>query len=548
MHIRITFVLLLLTGTLSFTCAQSKRPNILWITAEDLSPHMGCYGDKLVSTPHIDKLAAQGVRYTNAFTTAGVCAPSRSAIITGMYQQSIGTQHMRTIRFSGSDASSYPPGYISYSAVIPEQVKCFSEYLRMAGYYCSNNAKEDYQFQAPVTAWDESSNKAHWRNRKDKGQPFFSVFNLGTTHESQVWKRAHEPMLVDPSTVTVPPYYPDIPEVRKDIARHLSNTMVLDKQVGEILNQLEADGLTDNTIIFFYSDHGDGLPFAKRELYDRGLRVPLIIQFAKNFPSLNPYSTKGTVDDQMISFVDLAPTMLSLTDCKIPSHMQGQAFLGKARSKQPRKYVFAARDRMDSEYDRVRVARDRRYLYVRNHMPEKPYYQNIQYRLQQPMMPAILKLRDEGKLNDVQLRWFSSTKPVEELYDCDNDPFQLKNIAGNESYKAVLERMRNVYDRWYAETGDLSEAAEMDMVRHWWRGASTPPHTEQPVATSKGPVITIRCNTRGASIAYRFSKHDNWLVYHEPLHLAKNDTLYMMAHRIGYEPSGEKSFFYQGKK
>jgi N-sulfoglucosamine sulfohydrolase len=288
------FFLIVAISLLGLTPAHGQgkkvRPNILWITCEDMSPHLGSYGASYVKTTHLDKLASEGIRYTNVFATAGVCAPSRSAIITGMYQQSIGTQHMRTPKLS-ANKDAYPPDYIGYSAMVPEAVKCFPEYLRAEGYYCSNNVKEDYQFEAPPTVWDESSTTAHWRNRKNDAQPFFAVFNLMVTHESQVWARAKEPLLIDPKNVQVPPYYPDVPEVRLDVARHLSNVMVMDQQAGEILNQLEQDGLSDNTIIFFFSDHGDGLPFVKREIYDRGTRVPLIIKFGRNWQSVNPYGT-----------------------------------------------------------------------------------------------------------------------------------------------------------------------------------------------------------------------------------------------------------------
>lgn len=505
------------------------QPNILWITCEDMSFHLGAYGSKVVKTPNLDRLAAEGVRYTNAFTTAGVCAPSRSAIITGMYQQSIGTQNMRTLAASAAALDAYPPGFKGYSAVLPEQVKCFPEYLRAAGYYCTNNSKEDYQFQAPPTAWDESSNKAHWRNRPDKTQPFFAVFNFTVTHESQVWVRAKEPLLVKPEDVTLPPYYPDVPEVRLDMARHLSNAMVMDEQAGKILDQLREDGLDQNTIVFFYSDHGDGLPFVKREIYDRGLRVPFIVK--------NPFekTKKGIVDNQFISFVDLAPTVLSLTGLPIPSHLQGQAFLGKKKASVPRRYTFAARDRMDSEYDRVRTVRDSRYRYVRNYMPEKPYYQNIQYRLQQPSMRAILALKEQGKLNKMQSLWFRTTKPEEELYDCQKDPYEFTNLAESPEHQAKLRELRKVYEEWIQKVGDKAAEPEMVMVRRWWNGKEQAPVTETPQIQSDFSKITLSCATKGASIGYKQRwKDPSWKVYTQPIMASAVDSLYVVAHRIGY--------------
>ena len=523
-------------ATLQGQQAEKPRPNILWITCEDMSMHLGSYGNKLVKTPNLDKLAAEGIRYTRTFATAGVCAPSRSAIITGMHQQSIGTQHMRTHKYPGNP-NAYPPDYIGYAAVIPEKVKCFPEYLRVGGYYCTNNVKEDYQFDAPPTIWDESSNKAHWRNRKNPDQPFFSVFNFMVTHESQVWTRAKEPLLVDPKDVTVPPYYPDVPEVRQDIARHLSNVMVMDQQAGELLKQLEEDGLVDNTIIFFFSDHGDGLPFVKREIYDRGTQVPMIIKFGNSWKTLNPFGAKtGVVDDQLVSFVDLAPTILSLAGLSVPEYIQGQAFLGPEKAS-PRKYVFAARDRMDSEYDRVRAIRDKQFLYLRNYMPEKPYYQNISYRLQQPMMPVILKMKEEGKLNEKQMLWFRQSKPVEELYDCDADPHQFNNLVNDPAYKAKLAELRKAYDQWINEVGDLSALPENEMVKRWWGGDDDAPVTAAPNIRQQGSTIKLTTATPGASIGYKFKTKDSWNVYSEPLKVSGQDSLHVISQRIGYRKS-----------
>ncbi|MDF7819573.1 sulfatase-like hydrolase/transferase [Runella sp. MFBS21] len=507
------------------------HPNILWITCEDMSFHLGCYGSKLAKTPHLDELAANGTRYTRAFTTAGVCAPSRSAIITGMYQQSIGTQNMRTLAASAAAKDAYPSGFKGYSAVIPEEVKCFSEYLRGRGYYCTNNSKEDYQFVAPPTAWDESNNKAHWRNRPDKNQPFFAIFNFTITHESQVWVRAKEPLLVKPEEVEIPPYYPDTPEVRLDIARHLSNVMVMDQQAGNILEQLKEDGLEQNTIVFFFSDHGDGLPFVKREVLDRGLRVPFIIK--------NPFdNNKNVVDNQMISFVDLAPTMLSLANIPVPKYMQGQAFLGRQKAKSPRQFVFAARDRMDSEYERVRTVRDDRYRYVRNYMPQKPHYQNIGYRLQQPSMQSILKLKEEGKLNATQMQWFRPTKAVEELYDCDKDPFEFNNLAENPAYQPQLTKLRKIYNDWIQKVGDTAQEPEMDMVKRWWGGKDEPPLTQTPQILLKSSKIALSCATKGASIGYKKHwKEPSWKVYTQPISVTSSDSLYVIAHRIGYTKS-----------
>jgi arylsulfatase A-like enzyme len=485
--------LLCLVSFFSFLSLQAQRnkPNILWITCEDISTFIGAYGDQLVKTPNIDQLAKEGVRYTHAYTTAGVCAPSRSAIITGMYQTSIGTQHMRTL---GEDPryQVLPP----YSAVIPDYVKCFPEYLRKAGYYCTNNEKQDYQFVAPVTVWDENGPTASYRNRP-AGKPFFSVFNFMITHESQLFSRK-DSLLVDPNAVEVPPFYPDTKTVRQDMARLFTNIEMMDRQVGELIRMLKEDGLYDSTIIFFYSDHGGALPWIKREVLERGTHIPFIIRFPGG-------KNGGTTNEELISGVDFAPTVLSLAGVKIPAHMQGQAFLGTQKAKTPRKYVFAARDRSGTEYDRVRMVRDNRYRYLYNYMPEKPYYQNIAYRLSISMMQEILKLREEGKLDSVQMSWFK-TKPVEELYDVQNDPNELHNLADDPKYKNKLVELRTAFQNWTKAVGDMGSIPEKEMVRQMWNGGDGPPTTAIPEVVKTTGGVKLSCITKGASIGYRVVK------------------------------------------
>jgi arylsulfatase A-like enzyme len=504
-----------------------KRPNIVWIVCEDMSPHLGSYGETIAKTPILDQLATEGLRYTNAFSTAGVCAPSRNAIITGCYQTAIGGHHMRTTGYSEAAKNFYPPQYKNYSALPAVGISCFSEYLRQVGYYCTNNSKEDYQFVAPPTAWDESSPRAHWRNRPDKNQPFFAIFNLMVTHESQVWMRDKEPLLVKPEEVVLPPYYPDDSISRWVMARFLSNVMVMDKQVGQLIQELKEANLYDETILFFYSDHGDGLPFAKRELYDRGLRVPLIVKA--------PFLSKGTTDNQLVSFVDLAPTVLSIAGVPIPKTMQGQAFLGNQKAKQPRRYIFAARDRMDSEYDRVRAVSDGRFKYLKNGMPDLPYYQNISFRLQNPLMPHLLALRDAGKLNESQMYWFRKSKPQEELFDTQTDPYEFKNLANTPQYGAKLAELKTAHAQWTKQYGDWGETPEKDMVRTFWQGSDTQPITAEPRLQYLKNKVKIGCDTEGASIGYRKSWKDAWTVYQKPFTWTKGDSLYIVAHRIGFE-------------
>lgn len=511
---------------------HNGRPNIVWITCEDMSPHLGCFGENLIQTPNLDALAKDGVRYTNAYTVAGVCAPSRSGIITAMYPQSIGGDNMRNYqpgkRGKGDVISTTLP---SYSIVPPPYVKCFPEFLRKEMYYCTNNPKEDYQFEAPVTAWDESGENAHWKNRPD-GKPFFAVFNLGVTHESQLWLRDSLPLEVDPIKVSVPPYFPDNAETRRAIARNLSNVKEMDRQAGKLIQELKDAGLYDNSIIFFYSDHGDGLPFVKREITKRGLHIPLIVKFANQLNA-------GKIDKCMISGIDFGPTVLSLAGVTIPKYIQGQAFLGAQRKSQ-RKYIFAARDRMDAELDRVRTIFDGRYQYMRNYMPEKPYYQNILYRLQIPMMMKMIALKEAGKLNAVQMQWFK-VKPEEELYDTEKDPYQFSNLVNNPAYKKKLKELKTEYDKWMKEVGDLHTLPELELRNNMWGNDKEPPVTAKPELVKVKDGYIISCSTQGASIGYKIlpkggkPKMLGWKTYDNgTINLRAGDKITIKAQRIGF--------------
>jgi len=432
----------------------SPRPNVLWITCEDTGCHLGCFGDEQAITPNLDRLAAEGIRYTHAFATAGVCAPARSTIITGVYPPALGTQHMRC---SGS---------------LPELVKCFPEYLQKAGYYCTNNNKEDYNFRTPKTAWNESSRKAHWRNRKP-GQPFFAVFNLTVTHEGQI--RASEKQyqkntaqlnrrqLHDPANIAIPPYHPDTPEVRKDWARYYDNVTAMDEQVDGLLFDLEVDGPVESTIVFFYADHGPGMPRCKRWLYESSLHVPLIVRFPKAFAHLAP-GAPGSATDRLVSFVDFAPTVLSLAGVKVPGHMQGKAFLG-SQAAEPRKYVFGHRDRMDERYDMIRAVRDQRYLYLANFMSHVPWFhqQHISYLYEMPTMRVWQALSDRGKLTGPPAAFMARSKPVEELYDCQSDPHNVRNLAGSPEHAPILRRMRQAQQEWMREIVDLGLLPEPEL-------------------------------------------------------------------------------------
>lgn len=430
----------------------AKRPNILWLTCEDMSPNLGCFGDKLARTPNLDRLAAEGVRYSLAFSTSGVCAPSRSCLITGVYPSSLGTQFMRC------------------KGTLPDFVRCYPEYLRDAGYRCTNNVKTDYNFDPKTPPWNESSRTAHWRGRKP-GQPFFAVFNDEVTHESKCRLRGEEfeklvsrlprNQRTDPAKVTLPPYYADTPEARQDWANYLDTIAVMDLAAGDRLAQLEADGLADDTIVFFYSDHGVGLPRAKRWLYESGTHVPLIIRFGKNFLHLAPVAP-GEATDRLVSFVDFAPTVLSLAGIPIPKHMQGVPFLG-TQAGPPREYVFGIRDRMDETVDVIRSVRDRKYRYIRNDMPFVTYAQWLEYAEEGNTLHSMRRLLAEGKLSGPPAVFFQPTKPAEELYDVEADPHEIRNLAGSADHRAILKRLRGQHDKWQTETLDLGLIPEPDL-------------------------------------------------------------------------------------
>ena len=423
------------------------RPNILWLSCEDISPTIGCYGDPHAKTPHIDALARDGMKFTRTFVAAPVCAVNRSCIITGVYPISLGSHHMRS------------------RIVKPASIRCFSEYLRDAGYYCTNNSKTDYNFVVPKGAWDESSGKAHWRNRPDDDQPFFAVFNFTGTHESFI--RGDQPkskrqldklrpdQRVDPAALDIPPYLPDTPRVREDLARNYDNIAALDDWVAAKLEEIDDAGLAGDTIVVFWSDHGIGMTRGKRWLYDSGMHVPMIVRAPQKYAD----ALDGVDPDALVSFVDLAPTMLALAGLDVPEHMQGQVFLGPDRD-EPRDYVFGSRDRMDGRYDVMRSARNERWLYIRNIMPWRPYSQYLAYAEQNPNMQEFRRLQAVGELAGSAALFMRETKPLEELYDTEADPHQVNNLADDPEHSRVLEKLRAACFDWSVGCLDLGALPE----------------------------------------------------------------------------------------
>ena len=420
----ITKTLIFLAVAISHIHA-TELPNILWLTSEDNGPHLGCYGDKYADTPNLDGLAAKGMIYTRAISNAPVCAPARTTIISGMYPTSTGAEHMRSM------------------TQLPKGFKMYPVYLRELGYYCTNNSKEDYNLAKDGEVWNEGGRKATWTNRPNKDQPFFAIHNFTVSHESQIRKRPHQ-QIHDPSKVRVPAYHPDTPEVRQDWAQYYDKLTEMDKMVGEKLELLKEQGLADNTIIFYFGDHGSGMPRSKRWPYFSGINVPLIIHIPEKWKHLASSDYKvGGKSDNRVGFVDLAPTLLSIAGKKPPVHMQGHAFMGKHQTSN-QEYGYGFRGRMDERYDMVRSVVGENFIYIRNYMPHKPYGQHVSYMFQTPTTQVWKKMFEDGKLNQAQSH-FWKTKPAEELYDLQKDPDEVMNLAKSSEHAAILKKMRSAH-------------------------------------------------------------------------------------------------------
>jgi arylsulfatase A-like enzyme len=401
--------------------AATPKPNILWITCEDIGPELHSCGNAYSVTPNLDELATRSTIFMNAWSNAPVCAPARTTIISGMYAPATGGEHMRSM------------------IPMPPRDRMYPQYLRDAGYYCTNNSKEDYNLEKPGKVWDESSKTAHWRNRP-AGQPFFAIFNLLITHESQIRTRPHV-YVHDPAKARVPAYMPDTPEVRKDWAQYYDNITTMDGQAAKILKELKDDGLEKDTIVFFYGDHGSGMPRSKRWPYNSGLNVCILLHVPDKYKQHAPPEYKpGTHSDRLVSFVDLAPTVIGIAGNKPPANMQGLAFAGLHQTP-PRDHIHGFRGRMDERYDLVRSVRDKRYIYIRNYMPHKIYGQYIAFMFETPTTRVWRKLYDEGKLKPPQT-YFWEKKPPEELYDLEMDRDEVNNLADSPQHSAILQRLK----------------------------------------------------------------------------------------------------------
>ena len=537
------------TSTFVFLCLVSlstnaERPNILLLMAEDMSPRMSAFEDAVAVTPNLDRLAKEGVVYTNVFATAGVCAPSRAAMGLGVHQVSSGSQHMRT--------ASRPAG--AYFSVPPREVKAFPELLRSQGYYTYTDSKLDYQFShvragsGPFTVWDaENVASRGWEHRADN-EPFFGWQNFFVTHESGLFGKTTNRLeyflltlsrwcvgqavkeFVRPEDVLLPPYYPDTGIVRADIARHYNNIAEMDRQVGVILAALEQDGLADSTIVIWMTDHGDGLPRAKRELYDSGIHVPMIVRWPDKFrPS---HIEPGSRDNRLISTVDLAPSILSLAGVELPSFLQGTSFMTSNRS-----YIFASRDRIDYVQDRQRAVRDKRFKYIRSWRPDLAQGHALRFRDNISMVREMRDLFDAGQLTEKQAAWF---QPVgsERLFDLTNDPHEVDNLANTGLYKTELNRLKQVLSKKLSELGDSATSSEADLVKSF-NTSVTQPITEAPTSEVRDCLLFLQATTPGSSLAWR-PLTARWKIYSEPINICEAGTVDTRAVRYGWLASDIK--------
>lgn len=533
-----------------------NRPNILWISTHDINPHIGPYADLWPDadqspTPHLDALARSGVRFDQAFAAAPVCAPSRSAIMTGCYPTAIGTMHMRT------------------KAVPPAEVRLVSQYFREAGYYTSNNWFTDFQVTTPPTAFDDCSPSAHWRDRPD-GAPFFASFHSLITHESRIYgdeayEAATRPLRDDqrhdPATVPLPPYHPDTPTFRQAWARYFDLVTAMDAWVGGILDQLEEDGLAEDTLVVFWSDHGASFPRAKRWASEAGVRVPLIARWPGR---IEP----GTARTEVVQMLDLAPTILEVAGIDVPEHMHGRPLFSSSGDSLPAApYAYAGRDRMDATDDTVRTVRDERYRYILNLHPDRPGMQYNYYPDHLGTWSDLRRLRhEEGDmltqgqnpdiLTDLQRSLMSVPRPAEELYDVIDDPHETRNLADDPAHEATKHRLRSALQEWRDEYGDLGTVPEHELIETW-RPGGVSPKTAAPVVESESGAFVATVATEGASIAWTLDPPGpvgdlsdierasgspvpdgrRWHLYTEPVVIGESESAWFGAWRLGYEPS-----------
>lgn len=478
------FVPAAVAGAPALARPEKTRPNILWIIAEDLSPDMACYGNRVVATPHLDRLAAEGVRFDRAFVTCPVCSPSRSAIATGVYQTAIGAHHHRSHRDDGYR--------------LPGGIRVFTDYLREAGYHTSNlieaapgvrgTGKTDFNFTAP-----KPFDGTDWSQRR-AGQPFYAQVNFIETHRA--FHRSPGPP-IDPAGVPLPPYYPDHAAARVDFAMYLESLQLLDAKVGAMRKRLEQEGQLEDTIVVFFGDNGRPMPRGKEFLYDEGLRVPLIVRYPERL--LPPGVRPGQVCRDLVSTLDITASTLAWAGAPLPAYLDGRPFLAPGAAK--RDCVFGARDRCGEAVDRIRCVRTARYKYIRNFFPEKPYTQTNTYKdSSYPTLQLMRQLQAEGKLTGPPAAFLAPSRPAEELYDLEADPHEVLNLAGSAQHRETLRGLRRRLEAWIEETKDRGAAPEESMPLEFTKRTQVDGWSNNSIASKSGGVMRVRCAGRDSRV------------------------------------------------
>ena len=507
---------------ISSYCSGQESPNFLWLVCEDQSLFFSMYGDSSANTPNINQLAKDGIVYQNCYTPSPVCAPSRSSLITGMYPTTIGTQHMRAYKKSAVKNAINSHNSLPYYSAKPKKIiRFFTEDLRANGYYCSNNSKEDYNMLASPLAWDESSQTAHWRNRKE-GQSFFSIFNFNVTHESNIWKNKTSYSKEELENILMPNFFPEDDRIKSDLLTNYKNIEKLDKQIGVILDQLKADGLYENTIIFFFSDHGGPFPRYKRSIYETGLRVPMVAKWIDD-------TLKGKTN-QLISFVDFAPTILDAANIESKFPFEGISF----NKKDQRKYIFAATDRFDGSTDMRRSIRGGNFKLIYNADTISPVYKKVSYRQQMKTMQVLDSLNNKQELNTYFSNWFSKDKDRFELYEVSEDYSEANNLIHNSKYEEIFKTLKHYLFAWIEESdfGNMSESAMLDSM---FTKSMSIPKLNMPEITINDLGFLIKSNNLYASVGWRNKNEKIWNIYKTNQLINPKDDFEVIIFRPGYE-------------
>lgn len=518
--------------------ASDNRPNIILITAEDLGPRFGFMDDPVAVTPNLDRLASQSVTFTNAFTTAGVCAPSRAALITGVHQTTLGAHNMRTSSYGENMDEGAP-----YRAVPPDEIKAFPELLRAAGYFAVNDFKTDYQFGDAFTIWDQNRKGADW-NARAEGQPFFAMLNQEVTHEGRIWAPDTDPALhpvvprrlslnaqidakksfppTDAKALRIPHYWPDTPVVRANLARFYDNIRLMDRQVGDLLNRLETEGRFEDSIIVFTTDHGDGLPRHKRTIFDSGTKVPLLVRFPDGYGA-------GTRRDDLVSFIDLAPTIFAWAGVDTPDWVQGRDLFNDPAPSA----IFMAGDRFDEVPQRFRGVREDRWHYIR-YFSDEPVIPSLKYQNVNPIMQEMRRLHKVGGLSPLQASYLNGPAPREYLFDTAADPDEVKNLAADESKAAIRGRLARRLDKWIETSGDLGRVPESELLARIWPAGSQPRTLPVKACRTSTGMVKLSSETDGASVGFGGGDGKE-LLYSRPLNTSS--PFLARAVRYGYHPS-----------